>query len=178
MGKMKIRVRELTIAAACLALCLFLPSLTGHIPQYGRAISPMHIPVLILGFLTGWPLALLVGLLAPLLSFFLFGMPSLLPTGLAMMFELAAYGVAASLLRRAFPKNIGFLYASLALSMLIGRAVWGIVSLVIAGIAGTEFTWAVFFASAFVKTLPGIVVHIAIVPPIVAGLRRALRIAD
>ncbi|NLF26597.1 MAG: ECF transporter S component [Clostridiales bacterium] len=175
---MKIRVRELTIAAACLALCLFLPSLTGHIPQYGRALSPMHIPVLICGFLTGWPLALIVGLLAPLLSFFLFSMPPMPAVGLPMMFELAAYGVAASLLYRALPKNIGFLYVSLVLSMLIGRAVWGAVSFIIAGVAGTEFTWAIFFASAFVKTLPGIVVHIAIVPPIVLAVRRALRATD
>jgi hypothetical protein len=62
--------------------------------------------------------------------------------------------------------------------MLLGRAVWGVVSFILAGVAGTEFTWALFFANAFVKTLPGIAVHVAIVPPIVLAIRRALRVVD
>lgn len=46
-------VRRLTSAAVCLALCLALPFLTGQIPQIGSALCPMHIPVLLGGFLCG-----------------------------------------------------------------------------------------------------------------------------
>ena len=49
----------------CLALCLVLPFLTGQIPEIGKALSPMHIPVFLCGFLCGWPWAPAVGALAP-----------------------------------------------------------------------------------------------------------------
>ena len=49
----KISLRRLVYSAVCLALCLLLPFLTGQIPQVGKALSPMHIPVLLGGFLCG-----------------------------------------------------------------------------------------------------------------------------
>ena len=52
-SRTKLLLRHLTCAAMCLALCLYLPFLTGQIPQIGRALSPMHIPVLLAGFLCG-----------------------------------------------------------------------------------------------------------------------------
>ena len=50
---MKRSVRNMTSAAACLALCLVLPFLTGQIPNIGRMLSPMHLPVLLAGFVCG-----------------------------------------------------------------------------------------------------------------------------
>ena len=55
---MKISVKKLVFAALCLALCIVLPFLTGQIPQIGSMLSPMHIPVLLCGFICGWPYAL------------------------------------------------------------------------------------------------------------------------
>ena len=49
----KPQIRKLTYSALCLALCMVLPFLTGQIPQIGSALSPMHIPVLLAGFLCG-----------------------------------------------------------------------------------------------------------------------------
>lgn len=72
---MKNPVQKLVAAALCLALCLLLPFLTGQIPQIGSALSPMHIPVLLCGFICGWPYALVVGFVAPLLRHLLFTMP-------------------------------------------------------------------------------------------------------
>ena len=83
-------VKNVVNAALCLALCMALPFLTGQIPQIGSALSPMHIPVLLCGFICGWPYGLIVGLIAPILRFLLFGMPPIFPTGIAMSFELAA----------------------------------------------------------------------------------------
>ena len=51
MSKGKLDVRMLVTSAICLALCMVLPFLTGQIPQIGSALSPMHIPVLLCGFL-------------------------------------------------------------------------------------------------------------------------------
>ena len=122
---MKKFLRSLIYAALCLALCLYLPFLTGQIPQIGKALSPMHIPVLLCGFLCGWPYALAVGFIAPFLRFLLFHMPEM-PMGISMAFELAAYGLLASLLYRALPKKPGNVYVSLIGAMLGGRIVWGV----------------------------------------------------
>lgn len=46
-------IRKLVYAAICLALCMVLPFLTGQMQQIGNALCPMHIPVLLCGFLCG-----------------------------------------------------------------------------------------------------------------------------
>ena len=97
--------KKLVYSALCLALCMVLPFLTGQIPEIGSALSPMHIPVLLCGFICGGPWGMVVGLTAPLLRFALFGMPPLFPTGLAMAFELAAYGLFSGLLYKWLPKR-------------------------------------------------------------------------
>lgn len=166
------QLRQLVLAGFCLALCLVLPFLTGQIPQIGGALSPMHIPVLLCGFLCGWRYGAAVGFIAPLLRFLLFGMPPIYPTGIAMAFELAAYGLATGLLYRRMKSPAG-VYASLILAMLAGRVVWGIVRVVLSGVSGSAFTWAMFLSGAFINAIPGIVCHIALIPLIVLGLRRA-----
>ena len=84
MAASKSKTLKLTYAAVCLALCLVLPFLIGQIPQIGQALSPMHIPVLLCGFLCGWPYGLVVGFIAPLLRSVLFGMPAMMP-GMALV---------------------------------------------------------------------------------------------
>ena len=58
-------IRKLTYSAMCLALCLVLPFLTGQIPQIGSALCPMHLPVLLAGYLCGPWWAMGVGAAAP-----------------------------------------------------------------------------------------------------------------
>ena len=89
---MKTSTRKLTLSALFLALGLVLPLITGQIPQIGKMLLPMHIPVLLCGMVCGWPYGLAVGAVMPLLRGLLFGMPVLYPTGIGMAFELAAYG--------------------------------------------------------------------------------------
>ena len=57
--------------------------------------------------------------------------------------------------------------------MLAGRVVWGIVMVVLMGLNGSAFTWAAFMAGAFVNAVPGIIVHIILIPIIVLALRKA-----
>ena len=167
-----VQIRRLVYAALCLALCMVLPFVTGQIPQIGRMLSPMHIPVLLCGFLCGWEYGLVVGLIAPLLRFVLFGMPGM-PSALIMTFELAAYGAAAGILYRLFPKKPVFIYIALILAMLIGRVVWGIASIIILGVSGAEFGFQAFLAGAFINAWPGIILHIILIPLIVIALQRA-----
>lgn len=167
------QVHMLVVAAACLALCMFLPFLTAQIPEIGSMLLPMHIPVLLCGFLCGWPYGMAVGFAAPLLRFLFFGMPPILPTGIAMAFELAAYGVLAGMLYRRLPDKPIHIYTTLVLAMLGGRIVWGIASWVIYTFMGNPFTFELFLAGAFIKAAPGILLHIVLIPVIVLALRKA-----
>lgn len=165
-------LRRLLYAAVCLALCLLLPFVTGQIPQIGKALSPMHIPVFLAGFLCGPVWAGAVGVVAPLLRFALFHMPQP-PTCFTMALELLTYGVVSGLLYRALPKKTGSIYLALIGAMLAGRVVWGLASAVIYGAMGNSFTWAVFVAGGFVNAVPGIILHIVLVPVLVMVLERA-----
>ena len=176
--KMKHFVRALVFSGVCLALCMVLPFLTGQIPQVGKALAPMHIPVLLCGFICGPWWALAVGAVAPLLRYALFGMPMLYPTGIAMCFELAAYGVISGLLYRALPKKTVNIYLSLVVAMLGGRLVWGALRVILMGLGESSFGWAVFVAEGFVNALPGIVVHIALIPVLVLALKKAGMVSE
>ena len=168
----KTTIRRMVWAAVCLALCMVLPFLTGQIPQIGSAISPMHIPVLLAGFICGPWWAMAVGAVSPLLRFAFFGMPPIFPTGVAMCFELAAYGLVSGALYARLPKKTSNIYVSLIAAMLTGRVVWGIVRVVLSGVSGEPFTWAAFVAGAFVNAVPGIIVHILLIPVIVMALKK------
>ncbi len=168
-----LQIRRLTFAGLCLALALVLPFLTGQIPEIGKALSPMHIPVLLCGFLCGWPWGLGVGFIAPLLRSVIFGMPVMFPGAVAMAFELAVYGCLSGLLYHLFPRTKVHLYATLLISMVAGRVVWGIVRLILAGLSSNSFTWAAFLAGAVTGAVPGIILHIVLVPVLVMVLEKA-----
>ena len=165
-------LRRLILAAMFLALTLALPFLTGQIPQVGSALCPMHIPVLLCGFFCGPWYALAVGLVAPLLRFALFGMPPLMPTGIAMCFELATYGFVSGLLYKLLPGKKVFTYVTLIAAMLAGRIIWGIARVILAGLAQSEFAWTAFLSGAFVNAVPGIILHILLIPVLVIALKR------
>ena len=122
-----LQTRKLTYAALFLALALVLPFLTGQIPEIGKMLSPMHIPVLLCGFLCGWPWGLAVGFIAPLLRSVLFGVPVMFPGAVAMAFELAVYGALSGLLYSILPRKTRSIYVTLIVSMIAGRVVWGVV---------------------------------------------------
>ena len=67
--------KKMILAALFLALCYLLPFLTGQIPEIGSMLLPMHLPVLLCGFVCGWPYGLGVGFAAPLLRSVTLGMP-------------------------------------------------------------------------------------------------------
>jgi thiamine transporter ThiT len=166
-------IKNVTSAAICLALCMVLPFLTGQIPQIGSMLSPMHIPVILCGFIAGPWWALFVGLIAPLLRFALFSMPPIMPVGLAMTFELGTYGLVSGLLYRYLPRRKSNIYVSLIGAMLVGRIIWGIAMYMILTSQSGSFTFAAFIAGAFTNAVPGIALHIILIPLIVFALEKA-----
>ena len=164
---------RLVLSALFLALALVLPLLTGQLQELGNAFCPMHLPVLLCGFFCGPWYGLCVGLVAPLLRFAIFGMPPLLPIGLAMCFELAAYGTVSGLLYRLLPDRKPFVYVSLIAAMLAGRLVWGAVRVILYGLGSSGFGWAAFLAGAVTNAVPGILLQIVLVPLLVIALTKA-----
>ena len=158
---------KMILAALCLALAYVMPFLTGQIPEIGSMLCPMHIPVLLCGFLCGWPWGLVVGFVAPLLRSLTLGMPPLFPTAVCMAFELAAYGAVAGIMHRVLPRKKPYIYCSLLTAMITGRLVWGAAMFVFMGVNGGAFTFAAFVAGAITNAIPGIIVQLVLIPVLV-----------
>ena len=170
----KNHIMRLSLSAMLLAIGLVLPFLTGQIPEIGSMLLPLHLPALVCGFVCGWQWGLAVGFVLPLLRSVLFGMPPMIPTALCMAFELAAYGAAAGLLYRYFAQRKGRVYLALVGAMLIGRVVWGVVSIAVYGLLmDSSFALTAFWMGAFVNAWPGMLLQLILVPLIVAALGRA-----
>lgn len=169
-----INLKNLVLSALFLALCIVLPFLTGQIPAIGSMLLPMHLPVLLCGFVCGWPFGFAVGAIAPLLRSVTFGMPPMMPTAAAMAFELAAYGLLCGLLYKYLPKKVPFIYVSLLLSMTAGRIVWGAAMYVLLGLSGSPFSFEAFLGGAVLNALPGIAIQIVLIPLIVIALEGAI----
>jgi len=167
-----LRIKQLVVSALFLALALVLPFLTGQLQQIGNMLCPMHIPVLLCGFVCGWPWGLAVGAIAPIMRSLIFTMPAM-ASAVPMAVELAVYGLCTGLLYRLMPKKTPFIYLNLLISMIAGRVVWGIFSAVLAGVNGTEFGLEVFFAKAVINAVPGIILQLVLVPVLVMVLRKA-----
>ena len=170
--KQESKNRKLVLAALFLAMAYVMPFLTGQIPEIGSMLCPMHIPVLLCGFVCGWSWGLAVGLIAPLLRSLTLWMPPIYPTALCMAFELATYGALAGLLHRLFPRKRPFVYLSLLISMIAGRLVWGAAMFVCMGISGKGFPFSAFLAGAVTNALPGIALQLILIPVLVVLIEK------
>ena len=158
---------KLVLASLFLELAYVMPFLTGQIPEIGSMLCPMHLPVLLCGFICGPVWGGVVGFVAPLFRSFTLGMPPLFPTALCMAFELAAYGAVSGLLHKLLPKKKPYIYCSLLAAMISGRLIWGAAMFIFVGASGGNFTLTAFLAGAITNAIPGIIVQIALVPLLV-----------
>lgn len=167
-------VKKLAVTAMLFAVGMVLPFFIGQIPAIGKMLLPMHIPVLLCGFIVGWQYGALIDFLLPIVRGLVFGMPPLYPNAVAMAFEMAAYGfVSGYLYSHARWQCTKMLYISLVTAMLAGRIVWAFAEVILLGIGGNIFTWKMFAAGAFLNAIPGIIVQLTLIPLIMVALRRA-----
>ena len=164
--------KKAIICAIMIAMCVVLPQFFHAIPNAGSIYCPMHIPVLLCGLIAGWPYGLLCGLVGPLLSSLITGMPGMgyLPQ---MMIELACYGLFSGLFMSLLKKlNLTVkVYVSLVLAMLLGRVIAGIFNALI--FAAGQYSILAWTTSYFVTCLPGIIIQIIVVPLIYFALKKA-----
>ena len=168
---MKNSVKNMTLTAVCIALCVVLPIAFHSIPDAGSVFLPMHIPVLICGMICGWPYGFVCGLMGPLLSSALTGMPpaAILP---AMMVECATYGmVSGIMLKLVHTKNTyADLYIALVVAMLAGRVLSGIAK---ALIFMPNISMTAWIMASVVTALPGILIQLVFLPAVVQMLMKA-----
>lgn len=165
-------VKKSIITAVCIALCVVLPQAFHAIPNAGSIYCPMHIPVLLCGLICGWQYGLLCGIAGPLVSALITGMPpaAVLP---GMLVECAAYGALTGLMmqlvhtKKVYPD----LYISLLVAMLGGRIISGIAKALI--FSAGSYSMTAWVTGSFVTSLPGIIIHLVLIPSIVYALMKA-----
>ncbi len=163
------------MSALFLALAFVIPFVTAQDMELGKMLCPMHIPVLLCGFICGWHWGLAVGFTAPLMRSFILGAPLLFPMAVTMAFELAAYGAVAGLCYKAFPKKRIYIYVALIIAMIIGRLVLGAANFICYGIKGESYLLNTFISGAFVTAVPGIIIQILLIPLLVIVFEKAAK---
>jgi len=114
------------------------------------------------------------------LRMMIFGMP--MPfMAITMCFELAMYGLVSGIMFKKLPEKPISIYVSLITAMLLGRTVWGMAALQLSlstvfpalPFGWEQFGWGEFVSAAFVTAVPGIILHIVLIPVIVIALQKA-----
>ena len=173
---MQRKTRDLVLAGLFIALGILIPMVFHVFGQAaGQVFLPMHIPVLLAGFFLLPGYAAVVGLVTPLLSSVLTGMPPLYPMAPLMAVELCVYGLAASLVYRWLAekdiKKIVKIVISLVAAMVVGRAAAGLGVWAMVGLFSARMPSPIDYISGGVVTgLPGIVIQIVIIPVIVLAV--------
>ncbi|MFH1423683.1 MAG: ECF transporter S component [Candidatus Nealsonbacteria bacterium] len=147
-------VKYYIFSAVFVGLTVVTPTIFHQFNLAGPTFLPMHIFVLVAGFLFGWRTGMLVGLLSPLMSYSITHMPPMAILSETVL-ELAVYGLAVGLLREK-----GFnIWVALFSAMVLGR------------LARLALTFDVSFIQI---SWPGIALQLALIPVIIYLLQRFL----
>jgi uncharacterized membrane protein len=135
----------------------------------GPVFLPMHLPVLIGGFILSPKFATAVGVLTPLISSVLTGMPVLMPMAFIMMVELGIYALTVSLLKERGINNV----ITLLSAMILGRIAAGIMVGVFVGIIGIKFAPPITYLIGSITTgIPGIIVQLVFIPILLSAVKK------
>lgn len=170
---LKTKNEKLAMTGMLFAVGLILPFSVSHgLGMAGTVLLPMHIPVLLCGFLCGPLYAGICGFFLPIINSILTGMPALYPMVPIMSCELLTYGLVSGLLyrkTRLFKIRFG-IYPALFSAMLCGRIAYGLVFyalLLRSGQCKAPTVW-----TAVVTGIPGMLIQILLLPPVVLFLKQ------
>lgn len=168
------KTRRLTQSSVLLALSILLPYLFHMTGVSGRVFLPMHIPVLLAGFLVGPIYAMLIGALAPVLNFFISQMPQM-PFMALMLVELAVYGLLSGLLYRRFNTIITLIMAMIGGRIAYALAAWTAIKLFNISALPNPI---LMIKGSIVSGMPGILIQLIFIPTIVILLKKNLSYRD
>jgi len=164
-----LKARDISLAGLLGALGLVLPMLF-HLVGLGRVFLPMFIPILMAGLLISPWMAALVGIVVPLLSALLTGMPPLVPpTAILMAIELPVMAMVAHLLYRRWRLHI---VIAVTAALVAGKLMTGIEIVTIAPLFGLQRAVIPYLVVTTVASLPGIILNIVVVPLAVKAIER------
>ncbi len=157
----KITTKEIVLGGLLLATGLILPMIFHLFGLTGQIALPMHIPVLIGGFFLSPSLALCLGIITPLVSSVLTGMPVLFPMAVIMMFELGTYAFSASVLTSKIKLPA---VTSLILAMIVGRTAAGLTVALLVQLFGVKMNPILYIKGAVLTGIPGIIIQLIFIP--------------
>ncbi len=160
------RTRHITLSAMFMALAVLFPMLL-HGVGAGSILLPMFWPVLAAAFFVSLPYAMAIGLLSPMVSSLLTGMPPISPPILHILIvELIVLAAATQVIYR--ETSWGIFWPSL-IGLLLSRIVLFFMVTLVAPLLGLP---AQLFSMAMVlKGLPGVVAMLIVVPLIVSRVK-------
>ena len=166
---MHFKIKNLVLSGVLLGLTLLFSSIFHMTGINGTIFSPMHLPVLLAGFIVGPFWGLLVGILAPALNFIVSGMPPV-PIVFVMMLELGIYGLLTGIFFNYLKITT---LPSLVFSMILGRLAGGAFSYLLGQFFGFEqLGFATFLKASFIYAWPAIIIQIILVPILVKAYYR------
>jgi len=164
------RARELALAGLLGALGLLLPIGFHALGWGGKVFLPMHLPVVVAGFLVSPATAVTLGFVVPLLSAVLTGMPPLSPPVAPLMaLELAAKAGAASVFYRVLRLP---LWVALAAAFVADWAVLALAAWFVAGLFAIKAGAIQYVGAAVVIGLPGTILQVIAVPLTVLAIEK------
>ncbi len=163
----KISIKTQTLAAIlAIASAVVFPQffhvlgrISGVENALGELFLPMHFPIILAGLLAGPYVGAISGMLSPVISFYLTGMPNavLLPF---MIVELCVYGLTAGFLRDyKIPATVKVL-----ITQILGRLIRGIVILLAVYVFSSSKINPAIILTSIPKGVFGIVLQLAVIP--------------
>ena len=165
-----VRARELALAGLLGALGLLLPIGFHAFGWGGKIFLPMHLPVVVAGFLVSPATAVTLGVVVPFLSSVLTGMPPLAPPVAPLMaLELAAKAGLASVLYRSLRLPM---WAVLPAAIIADWAVLALAAWLAAGLFAIKAGAVQYIGTAVAVSLPGTILQVIAVPLTVLAIEK------
>jgi uncharacterized membrane protein len=150
-------IKSYSFQILLVGLAVVLPYIAHFTSAPVRYLLPMHWAVILAGLVYGWRSGAITGLLAPVVSFMISGMPA--PHILApMTIELFTYGIITGLLRENLKMNS---FASVAIALAAGRILFLIAVLMLGSVSGS---FLIYTKSAMLPGIAAVIAQIALLP--------------
>ena len=157
------KTKKMILASFFIAVGLILPMIFHTVNLSGTIFSPMHLPVMLGGFLLGPVYGAAIGIITPVLSSILTGMPPLMPVMPMMALELLGYGFMSGLLFSKTKK----IYVSLIVSIIFGRLCSMLAAFILSLTVAPQISPIPYVLSGVINGLPAIVIQLVLIPILV-----------
>ena len=154
------KTKKLILSGFFIACGIVLPMVFHMFSMGGSIFLPMQIPVLIAGYFLGPIYGASVGIITPVLSGLLTGMPPLVPVMPIMAFELCGYGLISGLVFRKTNK----VYLSLIVAMVVGRLFAIVGAYAVSLTLAPKINPIMYVVGGLTTAIPGMLIQLIFIP--------------